>query len=230
MVSRIRIAKYRHVSSMPHARQPWLLDAGGYSELSVNGLYSIPFIQYAGEAKAWSKWIGKMEYATIQDWMCEPNVLALTKRTVAEHQELTINSYVDLKTCAPEVPWLPVLQGWEPSDYFAHVAMYLARGIDLSQEPLVGVGSICRRTDTDDAEVTLAHLGKMGLKLHAFGLRVAALKKIQGYLKSADSMAWSYMGRNMLRPDHGHKAVNCSNCIKWALEWREKVMGELACD
>jgi hypothetical protein len=100
--------------------------------------------------------------------------------------------------------------------------MYDKRNIDMRQ--VFGVGSICRRRDTSDAEKVLSTLKNAGLKLHAFGLKVTALQVIHPYLYSADSFAWSFVGRNKYNPHHMHRAQFCSNCIKFALEWREETL------
>lgn len=56
----------------------------------------------------------------------------------------------------PELPYMPVLQGWTRGDYEQCVTLYEAAGVNLSQEPRVGVGSICRRQGTPEvAEIVL---------------------------------------------------------------------------
>ena len=45
------------------------------------------------------------------DWMCEPAMLARTGLTVAEHQAGTVANYLELRAAAPELPFIPVLQG-----------------------------------------------------------------------------------------------------------------------
>ena len=44
--------------------------------------------------------------------MCEPFMLAKTGLTVAEHQARTVANYLELRSLAPELPFVPVLQGW----------------------------------------------------------------------------------------------------------------------
>ena len=58
-------------------------------------------------------------------------ILAKTKLSVAEHQLRTVNSFAELKTLAPEIPWVPVLQGWTPGDYLDHIEEYARSGFDL---------------------------------------------------------------------------------------------------
>lgn len=131
--------------SLPVALGNWGLDSGGFSELSMYGEWRTSPGQYAGEAQRYREQIGGMDFAAIQDWMCEPFILAKTGKTVLEHQERSVQSYLDLKALAPELPWVPVLQGWKIPDYLDHAAIYQRAGVDLGSLPRVGVGSVCRR-------------------------------------------------------------------------------------
>jgi hypothetical protein len=47
----------------------------------------------------------------------EPVMLAKTGLTVAEHQRRTVANYLQLRALAPEVAFIPVLQGWTTGDY-----------------------------------------------------------------------------------------------------------------
>jgi hypothetical protein len=102
--------------------------------------------------------------------------------------------------------------------------------VDLTAQPLVGLGNVCRRQATSDiAEITrvLAHAG---LRLHGFGVKVRGLDHLAGWLTSADSLAWSYQARR--RPPlpgcSGHR--NCANCPRWALAWRADILAGLDYD
>lgn len=90
--------------------------------------------------------IGRLEWAAPQDWMCEPFMPAKTGLTVAEHQVRTVENYLELRSLAPERPFVPVPQGWKLDDYVRCVDLYYElTGIDLAAQPLVGIGSVCRR-------------------------------------------------------------------------------------
>jgi hypothetical protein len=109
-----------------------------------------------------------------------------------------------------------------------HVEMYEAAGVDLRQEPVVGVGSVCRRQHTDEAERFLADLSRAGLRLHGFGFKVHGLRKSRQHLASSDSLAWSFAARRRpplpecVAAGEGHK--NCANCARYAMRWRERVL------
>lgn len=207
----------------PRALSGWALDSGGFSELSIFGEWRTSAAQYLEEVCRFRDEVGNLEWAAVQDWMCEPFILEKTRKTVAEHQERTIDSYIELKS-ALDFCWTPVLQGWKAEDYWRHWEQYEARGVRLETLPLVGVGSICRRQGTGEAEDIICSLARAGLRLHGFGFKQKGLEVCHKYLTSADSMAWSLNARkNPPLPDCvRHK--NCANCLRYALRWREKLL------
>lgn len=178
---------------------------------------------YVHSVRRYVSEIGNLDWAAIQDWMCEDFILKKTGRSIQDHQKLTVFSYIKLKTLAPEINWTPVLQGFKLSDYLNHVDMYAKSGITLTEFPTVGVGSICRRQHTQEAEVIIETLAGMGLKLHGFGFKLLGLKRTAHLLTSADSMAWSFVARYD-DPLVGHSHKTCANCSEYALQWRERVI------
>jgi hypothetical protein len=220
--------RLRGYKTLPRARGPWALDSGGFSELSMFGAWTIPPRQYVAEVRRWATEIGNMQWAAVQDWMCEPPILRSTGLTVQEHQARTIRSYLELCDAAPEIPWTPVLQGWELSDYARHAGAYTRAGVDLRALPIVGLGSVCRRQGTQHTETLIRGFAACGVRLHGFGVKQTGLRRAAGALASADSMAWSFTARRLQRPllgCHGHK--NCANCLVFALHWRERLLTPL---
>lgn len=222
----------------------WALDSGGFSELSMYGHWRTSAARYAAEAQRWQEW-GGMDWAAVQDWMCEPAIVGGgpiagrvapgTGLSVLEHQERTVQSYLDLRALAPAVPWAPVLQGWEPEEYIRHVELYRSAGVELKDSKVVGLGSVCRRQATGEMVPVIRHLAtREGIRLHGFGIKLLGLPDLAPYLASSDSMAWSYDARR--RPylldeckeafakglERTHK--NCGNCMRFALRWRQKVL------
>lgn len=180
---------------LPRAAAPWVLDSGGFSELSLLGRWETPAMQYSSEVRHWRQRVGNLRWAAVQDWMCEPFIVQKTGLSVAAHQRNTVGSYRLLRQLAPDLPWLPVLQGWEPADYWRHVDMYAADGIDLRSLPLVGLGSVCRRQKTAVAEELVRDLAGYGIQLHLFGFKLGGLRQCGRWAASADSMAWSFAAR-----------------------------------
>lgn len=167
--------------------------------------------------------IGNMAWAAPMDWMCEPFILEKTGLSVQNHQDKTIDNFIALRTMAPDLPFIPVLQGWTEYDYLVHLESYAVRGIDLTKENLVGVGSVCRRQGTIRVQQIFDNLYRAGLSTHGFGLKIKGIKMHGHQLTSADSMAWSLDARRD-KPLPGHTHKNCANCLEWALNWREKVL------
>ena len=101
--------------------------------------------------------------------------------------------------------------------------MYRASGIDLVAEPLVGLGSVCRRQGSRTIAAIVGELASYGFALHGFGVKTTGLGRYAGQLTSADSMACSYGARHR-RALAGCSHRSCANCVRWALRWREQVI------
>lgn len=198
----------------------WALDSGGFTELSLYGEWVTTPHEYIVAVRRYHDEIGMLDFASPQDWMCEPHMLKLTGKTIREHQQLTVRSVLDLRTLSPQMPIIPVLQGWTRDDYLKHVDMYLSAGFDLENEPLVGIGSICRRQATQEAADIAQSL--QPLRLHAFGAKRDAIGLYGSLLASCDSMAWSFGGRRS--PDPSCPKRSCSHCLHYALDWRTKAI------
>ncbi len=189
----------------------------------MHGGWSITTGQYAGEVRRWASEVGGLCFAAAMDWMCEPAIRQKTGLSVLEHQRRTVLNYLELRTLAPEQPWLPVLQGWERADYLRHRDQYASAGVDLASLPLVGLGSVCRRQDTAMAEDLIRELEADGIRLHGFGFKIQGLRRVGDVLTSADSMAWSFQARRSA-PLPGHTHGSCANCLEYALWWRRRVV------
>jgi len=161
-----------------------------------------------------------LDWAAPQDWMCEPVVLAKTGLSVADHQARTITNYLELRDMAPDLPFVPVLQGWTHDDYLRHADAYTAAGVALDAHDPVGIGSICRRAHLDEAAAIIARLHADGIRLHGFGIKADGIRRYGWLLSSADSLAWSYAGRKRGRLcGTAHRAAHCGNCRTWAEQW-----------
>jgi hypothetical protein len=221
-VSRRRLARLRQ---LPRAVGPWALDSGGFSELTAGSTWSTPARTYAAEVRRWAAEIGRLVWAAPQDWMCEPIMLRRTGLSVGDHQARTLASVLELRALEPALPWAPVLQGWTVDDYRRHADAYQAAGVDLAGEPLVGLGSVCRRQGTEGRQIAAALVAHVpGLRLHGFGVKVTGLAR-GAALVSADSMAWSFQARRHGRMLPGCQHARCSWCLAWALVWRARVVG-----
>lgn len=222
--------RLREFKRLPVAAAPWALDSGGFTELSAHGTWNngpTP-AEYAHRVRRYGRAVGRLEWAAPQDWMCEPFITAKTGKTVREHQWLTVDNLLDLRELAPDLPFIPVVQGYTIDEYLRHIDFYRALGVDLTREPLVGVGSVCRRQGTAEIAELFTELHAAGLtRLHGFGVKALGFRQFGHLLTSADSMAWSYHARR--RPPMaeclGHK--NCANCPRFALAWRGDLLASL---
>lgn len=212
---------------LPRAHTDWALDSGGYSELRLHGRWVTEVSQYIDATRRYMETIGRMQWAAPMDWMCDPETLRRTNLTVKDHQRRTVSNFIELRSRAPDLPYAPVLQGWTHADYHRCAALYEIEGIDLTQEPRVGVGSICGRQATDEVNEIVWSLAARGLRLHAFGAKYGGLSRFAGALVSADSMAWSYQARND-QPLPSCKHRRCSNCIAYAVRWRDRLLHQVS--
>jgi len=207
--------------TFPKAKGRWALDSGAFTEISKYGKWVTTEDEYVEAVARYEAEIGGMDWAAPMDWMCEPHMIELTGLSVAEHQHRTIENYLAIRGRGP---FIPVLQGWEPQDYMAHVAAYADAGIDLSLEPTVGVGSVCRRQATAELVEIMRLIREAGISSHGFGVKAAGIHKCGDYMKSADSMAWSFTARYS-PPMAGHTHKTCANCLEYALKWRQQLVG-----
>lgn len=207
----------------PRARGAWALDSGAFTEISTHGRWTLSAAEYVADVRRYRDEVGGLAWAAAMDWMCEPFIIAKTGLSVEEHQLRTIDSYLELMALAPDVPWVPVVQGWTLMDYVRHVESYREAGVDLAALPLVGLGSVCRRQAVIQASLIVNWLADEGIKLHGFGVKRTGLKFFRGKLASADSMAWSEHARRE-PPRAGCTHARCNNCLDFALEWRAEVV------
>lgn len=207
---------------LPVARQPWALDSGGFTELSTYGAWRTEPGAYVDAVSRYADEIGLMGWAAPQDWMCEPWIVEKTGLSVREHQERTVSNYLELRD---QGPFIPVLQGWTLADYETCMSLYAEAGINLSAEPVVGIGSVCRRQHSDEIGRIMLTVHDAGIKAHGFGVKKEGIARYGCLLESADSMAWSFNARkNDPLPGCEHK--NCANCPRWALRWREQLLAQ----
>ena len=231
-VSDRRLRSYRR---LPVARAAWAADSGGFTELQQYGRWTTTPAAYVARLRRYRDEVGNLAWAAPQDWMCEPIVIhggragrvtfAGTGLSVAEHQARTIANYQHLRHLAPDLPIIPVIQGWAAPDYLRCADAYDRAGIDLTTAPLVGVGSVCRRQNTAEARGILSALHAAGItRLHGFGFKTTCLATCAPLLVSADSMAWSVHARRRPPMPGCTRHRNCANCPRYALTWRTRVL------
>ncbi|WP_067481897.1 deazapurine DNA modification protein DpdA family protein [Actinomadura hibisca] len=206
----------------------WALDSGAYTELTAFGRWRLDAPAYAKLARRYHDEIGPMSHCAQLDWPCEDAALKQTGLSIAEHQAATIRNGLDLREREPELPWMMVLQGVRRGDYLRHLDQWLAAGIDLTKEPIVGLGSVCRRGNTISTALLIDELAGYGIKLHTFGYKIQGLLASADKIASADSLSWSRTARWEQVRIHGHDHPgHCGNCLPYALDWRETLLDQV---
>lgn len=215
--------------TLPRALGPWALDSGGFMQLKKAGKWQFTALEYLENIARYQDGIGNLEWAAPMDHMCEWDIRQRTGKSTAHHQFLTLASFIELTELWPRVgdgpcPVIPVLQGWSGAEYLWHEEMYLKAGIDLTTLPLVGLGSVCRRSNTMSILRIVTELSH--LRLHGFGVKRTGLPMYGHMLASADSAAWSLDARYE-PPLPGHTHQHCNNCLEYALNWRARTLASL---
>lgn len=180
-----------------------LLDSQAFRVLELYGDHRLSAAAYAAAATRIAA-LCTTVVVVAQDYMCEQYIFQKryahtgVRFTVADHQRLTIGRYDELRgRLDRSIAVLPVLQGYHPREYVAHIRQY---GRRLTSGAWVGVGSVCKR-NTDPAAIRAVllaiHAERPDLRLHGFGVKVTALASptVRQLLFSADSMAWSMNAR-----------------------------------
>ena len=114
---------------------------------------------------------------------------------------------------------MPVLQGYQVSDYLKHLFDY---GDRLLPNMWIGIGSVCKR-NSDPSQIRdilkAIKLIRPDLKIHGFGLKATALEcpEIRSLLFSCDSMAWSFPSR------FSPVADSVQNQVKLSEDYKEKI-------
>lgn len=211
----------RRKTRYPKGRVRFAVDSGGFTELRKFGGWKTTPEQYVAQVRRVARETQTLDWAAAQDYMCEDDALKVTGLSVAEHQRRTTQNYLRLVELAPEIRWAPIIQGQAPDDYLSHVRQYEDAGVPLTLLPVVGLGSVCRRQHTEEIAALVRELSQEGLMLHGFGMKLNGLARTHMHLKSSDSLAWSFWGRQLARkdPSLGH----LQNSMRFAEEYRDKV-------
>jgi len=254
-VSRTRLA--RRATEFPRALHDFCLDSGGFTELQRHGRWTLTAEEYVAEVRRYRDQLGpeRMLWAAPQDLMCEEVVIRGgffhgqqfhgtrelrglkpgdpeqdLPTAVRIHQRLTVQNAVELRRLAPDIPFILVLQGYSLDDYKHCARLYAEAGFDLAAEPVVGLGSVCRRQDTEEIAEIVDYFHGQGLRLHGFGVKTDGLGIYGDQLASADSQAWSfgYRKKKQRLPQCSHRAQTCANCKEGALAWRTRVLAGAA--
>jgi hypothetical protein len=196
----------------------WMLDSGAFTQIKDNGKFIIPVEKYVEIIKRHED--ENLVCAVTQDYMCEPDMLEITGKTVREHIRMTVQRYFRIlklmrkRGCSTML--LPVLQGMEAQDYIECLDLYeegwrklenrygfLYRfgGEQFTRPTRIGFGSMCKRNgNPGPVESILDQMEhRLGnFKIHLFGFKTTGLNikwEIASRIHSADSFAYSMRDR-----------------------------------
>jgi len=226
----VSVRRINGYKTLKQANTAWCLDSGGFTELSMFDEWRTTPQEYVDSIERIVEQIGSLVWASPQDWMCEPHMVKKTGKTVEQHQHLTCENFCILQDLKPSARIVPVLQGWEPSDYFKHFDLYRSYGVDLIEHETVGMGSFCRRANVNGVRELVVEMKRRGVDMHGFGLKTDGLRLFRNHLQSSDSMAWSFTARaagwqgQYLCGAITHRAKSCGDCHAWAMKWADKVV------
>lgn len=170
----------------------WCLDSGGFTAAARWGKYPWTPLEYAEFARTMSREI-PLDFVAIMDYACEPNVDRSILATNRDRIKATIRNETACREAAPDLPWLPVLQG----DSLEERAYDLELRDKLGMLPTdyAGIGSLCKR-GIKSARKTIKfyndHLPNV--RFHGFGLHIQALDDDASFaaVRSWDSYSWNW--------------------------------------
>lgn len=155
------------------------------------------------------------------DYCCEPEIARDRAEVLSRVERTAFKLDWTCQVAADRgiKPPMPVLQGWFPDDYLRCVD----RMFDLP--PLVGVGSVCRRSLKGPAGI-FAVLSRLDarlphhVRLHLFGVKGSAIGALAGHprIHSIDSMAWDFAARRE-RQRNGEPSCTVAYRSRYMREW-----------
>jgi len=166
------------------------VDSGGYSLMLETGEHPSP--------ETYLNQVVEMEgdLCALQDYPCEPEILQEYDRSVADHQERTVERAAEclaqIQDRGLDVTPVTVLQGWETDEYLSHIDRLSEQGCLADY---VAIGSVCRRGQTDEIREIITSVRDAlpaKKKLHAFGVKYEILQypDVRAAVDSVDSAAW----------------------------------------
>mgnify|MGYP000076502174 CR=1 FL=1 len=178
-------------------------------------------------------WIGRLVelYNAIRPWVKEvwvtvpdypddyhPKSLWLDGKTNIER---TIDNVIKALDAYPKVNWLIPIQGHnrDPISLLKSIKYLRELGITETRE-YFAVANLCVESKTEliVKSVGLVRQELPNKKLHVFGIKLNALKKISHLIDSFDSFAWT---RPVKKP--GHSAKTLEERRKYFYEWLDRL-------
>lgn len=205
------------------------LDCGGFVAMKQYGGYRWTVEEYIKLAAAMRpEWYAQM------DFCCEPEIAA-DQSVVFKRIDSTVahlHACQDAARNAGTARPMPVLQGWNPSDY-CQGPIY---DTGFEWPALVGIGSVCRR-QVNGPDGVVAVVSALNSKVpdhvqfHLFGVKTTALKELAtrfpNRIASSDSMAWNSACSHDSRKQGFSRtgAVRADYMARWYTKQRAMING-----
>lgn len=220
--------RLRDARTLPVASAPWVLDSRGFVEVAQHGGWTIPAGQYVDDVRRFAAEIGQLVWVAPQDWPAHPRLLERTGLSETAHQDHTTASVIELRAQLGDLV-MPVLTGATTAGYLRHLAAYAAAGLDLVNEPIVGVGALVGRPPSQAADIVKALAAAGLIRLHGFGVKGRVLDEAGTLFASIDSAEWSGEARRRGGAcPHGLVKWE-TNCPTFARQWAEDQRRRAAC-
>jgi hypothetical protein len=168
------------------------IDSGGFTAAKRWGRYPWTPAQYADWIAEESRDV-QLDFCATMDYACEKTVNRSILTTNKERIEESIQNELACRQVAPDLPWLPVLQGDNLAE--REFDLSLRRRLGLIPATFAGLGSICGRGVVGARQVIKFYRHQLpGVKYHAFGLHVQALDDDEVFMavRSWDSYSWNW--------------------------------------
>ena len=168
------------------------IDSGGFSFFKKWGEYPFDLETYLSFIYNLKEQY-PLELCAVMDYPCEIEANRTKLKTNKDRIEATVRNAVECIDADPNLPWIPVIQGFSLEEYLHCVDLYEQVGIRLDY---IAVGSVCaRKGNLHSIRRILTKIrDRTKARLHSFGLSLTYLKdsQIHNAVYSSDSAAWNW--------------------------------------
>jgi hypothetical protein len=162
----------------------------------------------------------KPVYVTVPDYCDDYHPRGLWLSEEYTNIERTVDSVLKYTEKYDWIPWLIPVQGWykNPESVLRSIKLYREYGI-IREYGYFAVGNLCVEPDVRVIcrTVSIVRRELPDKKIHVFGLKLAALRKVYRLIDSFDSLAWTRPVSKDLRANWSCK--NKEERVRFFSEW-----------
>jgi hypothetical protein len=167
----------------------------------------------------------KPVYVTVPDYPDDYHPRSLWLSEEYTNIERTVENVLKYTEQYKSIPWLIPIQGWNrnPKSVLRTINLYKEHGI-IDRFDYFAVANLCVESDVEIMYQTLRLVREVlpDKKLHVFGLRLNALKKVYHLIDSFDSTAWTRPVNRTLNANYSCKTSE--ERIKFFDTWLERFL------